>query len=82
MRFGTLRTLLGVYDYCAGNGIAMYGGGFGELGPGRHQIHLASLFHPDMPNDVAPSGYNRELDPALPSSPLTAVPAGTGFRWA
>jgi hypothetical protein len=34
----------------------MYGGGFGELGVGRHQIqYLASLFHPDTPNDVAPS---------------------------
>lgn len=61
----------------------MYGGGFGELGPGRHQIqYLASLFHPDTPNDVAPSGYNRlKLDPTLPTSPLAPVPAGTGFRW-
>jgi hypothetical protein len=84
VRFGTVRTLFGVYDYCAANEIAMYGGGFGELGVGRHQIqYLASLFHPDTPNDVAPSGYNRpKLDPALPTSPLTEVPAGTGFRWA
>lgn len=83
VRFGTLQTLLDVYDHCAVNGIAMYGGGFGELGPGRHQIqYLASVFHPDTPNDVAPSAYNRQkLDPALPSSPLTAVPADTGFRW-
>lgn len=84
VRFGTLQTLLGVYDYCSINDIAMYGGGFGELGPGRHHIqYLASLFHPDTPNDVAPSGYNREkLDPALPTSPLTAIPAESGFRWA
>lgn len=83
VRFGTLRALFGVYDYCAANGIAMYGGGFGELGPGRHHIqYLASLFHPDTANDVAPSGYNRaRLDPGLPTSPLTEVPAATGFRW-
>jgi hypothetical protein len=49
-----------------------------------HQIqYLASLFHPDTPNDVAPSGYNRpKLDPGLPTSPLTEVPADVGFRWA
>ncbi len=84
VRFGTVQTLFGVYDYCAANEIAMYGGGFGELGVGRHQIqYLASVFHPDTPNDVAPSGYNLpELDPALPTSPLTEVPAGAGFRWA
>ncbi len=84
VRFGTVRTLFGVYDYCAANDIAMYGGGFGELDCGRHHIqYLASLFHPDTPNDVAPSGYNRpKLDPSLPTSPLTEVPAATGFRWA
>jgi L-alanine-DL-glutamate epimerase-like enolase superfamily enzyme len=83
VRFGTLQTLLGVYDYCAGGGIAMYGGGFGELGPGRDHIqYLASLFHPDTPNDVAPSGYNlAALEPTLPTSPLPFVPAATGFRW-
>jgi L-alanine-DL-glutamate epimerase-like enolase superfamily enzyme len=84
VRFGTVRTLFGVYDYCAANEIAMYGGGFGELGVGRHQIqYLASLFHPDTANDVAPSGYNRpKLEPTLPTSPLTGVPARAGFRWA
>lgn len=84
VRFGTVQTLFGVYDYCAANDIAMYGGGFGELGVGRHQIqYLASLFHPDTPNDVAPSGYNlARLEPRLPTSPLTEVPARTGFRWA
>lgn len=62
----------------------MYGGGSGELGAGRHHLqYLASLFDPDTPNDVAPSGYNLPvLDPALPMSPLPAVPAATGFRWA
>ena len=84
VRFGTVQTLFGVYDYCAANEIAMYGGGFGELGVGRHQIqYLASLFHPDTPNDVAPSDYNLpKLEPTLATSPLTEVPARTGFRWA
>jgi hypothetical protein len=83
VRFGTLKTLFGVYDYCAANDIAMYGGGFGELGAGRHHIqYLASLFHPDTPNDVAPSGYNGPvLDPSLPISPLAEHPAAAGFRW-
>ena len=84
VRFGHLATLFAVYDHCAVNDIAMYGGGFGELGVGRRQIqYLASLFHPDTPNDVAPSGYNApELDPSLPTSPLTLAPARTGFDWA
>ena len=84
VRFGRLETLLGVYDYCAAHDIAMYGGGFGELGIGRRQIqYLASLFHPDTPNDVAPSGYNLpQLEPSLPTSPLMATPAANGFDWA
>ena len=83
VRFGTLRTLTGVYDYCAANEIAMYSGGFGELGQGRCQLqYLASLFHPDAPNDIAPSAYNlATLEPPLPTSPLAPGPAPTGFRW-
>ena len=82
-RFGSLSELFGVYEHCERNGIAIYGGGQGEVGPGRGQIqYLASLFHPDTPNDVAPSGYN---DPAvpdrLPQSPLEPAPSATGFRW-
>jgi L-alanine-DL-glutamate epimerase-like enolase superfamily enzyme len=82
-RFGSLRELMSVYDYCELPGIAIYGGGQGEVGPGRGQIqYLASLFHPDTPNDVAPSGYN---DPSVPdglaTSPMDPVPSETGFRW-
>jgi hypothetical protein len=82
-RFGSLRELLGVYEHCARQGIAVYGGGQGEVGPGRGQIqYLASLFHPDTPNDVAPSGYNDPAVPdGLPSSPLEPTPANAGFRW-
>ncbi|HEY8639719.1 MAG TPA: hypothetical protein VIL53_04355 [Solirubrobacterales bacterium] len=82
-RFGSLQELLSVYEHCGQEGIAIYGGGQGETGPGRGQIqYLASLFHPDTSNDVAPSGYN---DPAvpddLPASPMDPVPSPTGFRW-
>jgi L-alanine-DL-glutamate epimerase-like enolase superfamily enzyme len=82
-RFGSVRRLFDAYDYCAENGIAPYGGGQWELGPGRGHIqYLASLFHPDTPNDVAPGGYNaREPQPGLPGSPLEPRIAQTGFRW-
>jgi hypothetical protein len=82
-RFGTLRGLLDFYDACAERGISLYGGGQFELGPGRGQIqYLASLFHPDAPNDVAPIGYNRVPPPdGLPGSPLPPAPEPTGFRW-
>jgi hypothetical protein len=82
-RFGRLSELIGFYDHCAANGIGLYGGGMFELGPGRGQIqYLASLFHPDGPNDVAPRAYNDpEPRPGLPSSPLEAAPDAVGFRW-
>ena len=82
-RLGGVRSLFDAYDYCAREGIAAYGGGQTELGPGRGQIqYLASLFHPDTPNDVAPGGYNKpDPRPDLPGSPLEPAPAATGFRW-
>ena len=82
-RFGTVEELLAVYEHCTANGIAMYGGGQFELGPGRGQIqYLASLFHPDAPNDVAPGGFNeQEIGPGLASSPLPPSPAPVGFAW-
>jgi hypothetical protein len=82
-RFGRLEEVLGFYAYCEQHGIALYGGGMFELGPGRGQIqYLASLFHPDGPNDVAPRAYNApEPRPGLPPSPLEAAPEETGFRW-
>jgi hypothetical protein len=82
-RLGGLPSLCAAYDYCAEHGIGAYGGGQFELGPGRGQAqYLASLFHPDTPNDLAPVGYN-ENDPAagLPDSPLPPTPAAVGFRW-
>jgi L-alanine-DL-glutamate epimerase-like enolase superfamily enzyme len=82
-RLGGLRTLLDAYDYCAAHDIGCYGGGQSELGAGRGQIqYLASLFHPDAPNDVAPSAFNLpEPPPALPGSPLEPAPAAMGFSW-
>ena len=81
-RLGSLRRLCELYDACRERGIALYGGGQFELGPGRGQIqYLASLFHPDAPNDVAPGGYNDpEPPPGLPRSPLHVVPDRAGFR--
>jgi hypothetical protein len=82
-RFGRLSELLAFYDYCETQGIGLYGGGMFELGPGRGQIqYLASLFHADGPNDVAPTAYNDpEPRPGLPGSPLEPAPAPIGFRW-
>ena len=82
-RFGRLSELLAFYDHCEQHGIELYGGGMFELGPGRGQIqYLASLFHPDGPNDVAPGAYNDpEPHPGLPGSPLAPAPAAAGFRW-
>jgi L-alanine-DL-glutamate epimerase-like enolase superfamily enzyme len=81
-RLGGLRNLLDAFDFCAQRGIGNYGGGQFELGVGRGQIqYLASLFHPDAPNDVAPTGYNLpEPPPGLPDSPLEPAPSALGFR--
>jgi hypothetical protein len=81
-RVGDLRSLLAVYAETQARGLITYGGGMGELGVARGQIQLlASLFHPDGPNDTAPSGYNADTPAAdLPDSPLTLTPAPTGFR--
>jgi hypothetical protein len=82
-RLGGLRNLLDAYDFCRDNGIGNYGGGQFELGVGRGQIqYLASLFHADAPNDVAPTGFNLPTPLAgLQSSPLSPAPAPAGFRW-
>jgi len=81
-RFGSVQRLFDFYDYCEERGIAIYGGGQFELGPGRSQIqHLASLFHADAPNDVAPKEYNDGGPrPGLPQSPLPPATSASGFR--
>ena len=77
-----MRNLFDFYDACEERGISMYGGGQFELGPGRSQIqHLASLFHADTPNDVAPKEYNDGPPrPGLPQSPLPPASGDPGFR--
>jgi hypothetical protein len=82
-RFGSVRRLFDTYDYCTAHGIAAYGGGMFEQGPGRGQLqYLASLFHPDGPNDLAPVQYNLQIPAAdLPCTPLPPEPHETGFRW-
>jgi L-alanine-DL-glutamate epimerase-like enolase superfamily enzyme len=82
-RIGGLPKLCATYDYCAEHGIRAYSGGQFELGPGRGQAqYLASLFHPNTPNDLAPAPFNEDDPPAgLPTSPLAPAPAPVGFRW-
>jgi L-alanine-DL-glutamate epimerase-like enolase superfamily enzyme len=82
-RIGGLQKLCSSYDYCAAHAIGAYGGGQFELGPGRGQAqYLASIFHHDTPNDIAPVGFNQN-DPAagLPASPLGPLNDEIGFRW-
>jgi L-alanine-DL-glutamate epimerase-like enolase superfamily enzyme len=81
-RIGSLRRLLAIYEHCERNGVRMYSGGMGELGCGRGQAQLlTAMFHPDSPNDIAPSPYNEpDLRASLPVSPLTPG-SPVGFRW-
>ena len=81
-RFGSVQGLFETYDHCAAEGIGMYGGGQFELGVGRGQIqYLASLFHPDSPNDVAPGRYNlMPVASELETSPLDPSLEPVGFR--
>ena len=71
-RFATVGRLFEFYEECARREIGLYGGGQFELGVGRRQIQeLASLFHPDGPNDVAPGVFNVAAVPDdAPPSPL------------
>ena len=81
-RVGRLRDLFALCAACEERGLAMYGGGMGELGVARGQVQLlAAMFSPDGPNDIAPPGFNA-LEPAagLPLSPLAPDPAPVGFR--
>jgi L-alanine-DL-glutamate epimerase-like enolase superfamily enzyme len=81
-RAGAIERLFDIYDYCAEKDIACYSGGQSELGVGRGQAQLlASIFHPDGPNDIAPSGYDWQDPPAgLERNPLEPKPEPVGFR--
>ena len=80
-RFGTVESLFDTIDYADERGMRLYGGGQFELGVGRDHIQLlASVFYPDGPNDVAPSGYNLPDPPAdLAVSPLTPGDDSSGL---
>jgi hypothetical protein len=82
-RIGSLRELCGTYDHCAEQGIGAYSGGQTELGVGRGQAqYLSAIFHPDAPNDLAPTPYNLpDPPPGLPHSPLVGALDEPGFRW-
>ncbi len=82
-RFGSLRALLDFYDHCETRGIALYGGGQFELGPGRGQIqYLASLFSAGNPNDVSPVEFHAPSPPEnAPRSPLAPPTDEPGFRY-
>jgi hypothetical protein len=82
-RFGSLERLLECIETLQAEGVALYGGGQYELGPGRFQIQaLASLFYPDAASDIAPGGYNAPAPAAgLPRSPLPAPERPAGFAF-
>ena len=81
-RVGSLERLMAVYDHARAEGLGMYGGGQYELGPGRGHIqYLASMFHPEAPNDTSPVEFHGPPRPGMPTSPIPAIPAPTGFRW-
>ena len=82
-RLGGIKPLFDAYDYTAERGIGAYGGGQFELGMGRGQIqYLASIFHPDTPNDTSPTGFHvADPPPGLDASPLPVAASATGFRW-
>ena len=77
-RVGPLENLFALYDWAEREGVSVYGGGQTELGVGRDHIqYLASIFHPDTPNDTAPGAYNEpELRDGLPHEPARAAHRG------
>ena len=80
-RFGTVRKLVECIEACEERGVRMYGGGQFELGIGRVQIQeLASLFHADMPNDVAPPAFNAPEIPQGVQEPPLPPPQAFGTK--
>ena len=80
-RFGSIAETCAFAARCLDEGIAIYGGGQFELGPGRLQAqHLAALWSADAPNDLSPVGYHaaRPAD-GLPEERLPAVSDQPGF---
>lgn len=82
-RSGRLQTLWELYSWCEERQIQLYAGGQYELGPGRGQAqYLASLFHPEACNDIAPVVFHGPEPPQdHPGSPLPPTPESSGFSW-
>lgn len=80
-RSGSLSNLCSLYETLSARNVPMYGGGQFELGVGRRQIQLlASLFHPQAPNDVAPGRFNHwPMREAPLAGPLQPRPCDPGF---
>jgi len=78
-RFGTVRELSAVLEWCRSRGVEMYGGGQFELGIGRNQIqHLAALYYASAPNDVAPVAFHHWPETGTVDPSPLRVPAGFG----
>ena len=59
-RFGSWQKLLAMYEWAEREAVQLYGGGQFELGIGRqHAQALASLFHPEAANDLAPIAFHQ-----------------------
>ena len=73
-RFGSIRRLFDFYDALRpSTGSRCTAAASSSSAPGRAQIQLlASLFHPDAPNDVAPGGYNATEPPPACREPARA----------
>ena len=82
-RFGPLSNLFDTLDWLAANKIGGYAGGQFELGVGRGQVQaIASLFHADAPNDIAPVAWNVPAPPAdAPRTPMPPSLLAAGFGW-
>lgn len=80
-RFGRLCEYLRVVEYCQARDISIYAGGQFELDVGRDHIqYLASLFHPDAPNDCSPRAFHGQDWPDSTPKPMFIPPiAETGF---
>ncbi|MBC8328803.1 MAG: hypothetical protein H8E31_08655 [Planctomycetes bacterium] len=79
-RFGWWKRLLDAYDLCAHRDIRCYAGSSGEIGAGLEQLqYLASMFHPDAPNQVAPPRFQAAGPSSDLKKPLNPLPV-SGFQ--